>query len=161
MAKRKKEKTWAQVEAAQAKAVRFLRDVVGDDEKADEIESLSPGEYAERKKFIITNPAPPTKSKPKGEAAKTRPKQRSSAMPEETSPYANMTKAELIEELERRDEAEDEIWTDGVLAVDDGTSADDAIETIAEILNDLDPERFPYEDDGDEAEGQDDQGEAA
>ena len=35
-----KEKTFEQAAAMQEKAVRFLRDVVGDDEKADEIESL-------------------------------------------------------------------------------------------------------------------------
>ena len=45
--------TEEQLEAKQAKAVRFLRDVVGDEEKADEIESLSPSEYAERKHLTV------------------------------------------------------------------------------------------------------------
>ncbi len=44
-----------QVEKKQAKAVNFLRDVVGDSDKADEIEALSPEEYAERKKLTIKN----------------------------------------------------------------------------------------------------------
>lgn len=48
--------TIEQVEAKQTKAVNFLRDVVGDDDKADEIEALSPEEYAERKKLTISNP---------------------------------------------------------------------------------------------------------
>jgi hypothetical protein len=48
-----------QVAAKQDKAVRFLRDVVGDDDKADEIEDLSLDEYAERKKLHMSeNPAP-------------------------------------------------------------------------------------------------------
>ena len=50
--------TEAQVEAKQDKAVRFLRDVVGDDEKADEIEGLSVAEYAERKRIRMGNPKP-------------------------------------------------------------------------------------------------------
>lgn len=45
-----------QVEKRQEKAVRFLRDVVGDDEFADEIEGLSTEEYAERKKITLANP---------------------------------------------------------------------------------------------------------
>lgn len=42
----------------QAKAVRFLRDVVGDPDKADEIEDLSPEEYAERKGVEIVEENP-------------------------------------------------------------------------------------------------------
>jgi hypothetical protein len=51
----KKTKTREQVEAMQEKAVRFLRDVVGDDAKANEIEGLSVAEYAERKKITLSN----------------------------------------------------------------------------------------------------------
>lgn len=51
-----KEKTREQAEKMQAKAVRFLRDVVKDSDKADEIEGLSVAEYAERKKIALTNP---------------------------------------------------------------------------------------------------------
>jgi len=53
---RGKQKTLDQVERMQAKAVRFLRDVVGDEDKASEIEGLSPQEYAERKRVTISNP---------------------------------------------------------------------------------------------------------
>lgn len=45
-----------QVAAKQDKAVRFLRDVAGDDDKADEIEALSLEEYAEREKLHM-NPS--------------------------------------------------------------------------------------------------------
>lgn len=57
MARSKKEKSYDQAAAMQQKAVRFLRDVVGDQEKADEIESLSVSEYADRKGLVLTNPA--------------------------------------------------------------------------------------------------------
>ncbi len=51
-----KQKTREQLERMQAKAVRFLRDVVGDSAKAREIAGLSVAEYAERKKITLTNP---------------------------------------------------------------------------------------------------------
>jgi hypothetical protein len=51
-----KTKTREQVEAMQAKAVRFLEDVAGDSDKADEIEGLSVEEYAARKHITISNP---------------------------------------------------------------------------------------------------------
>jgi hypothetical protein len=41
----------------QRKAVRFVEDVLGDFEKAEEISDLSPEEYAERKRIrIVDNP---------------------------------------------------------------------------------------------------------
>src|SRR5580704_14090540 len=51
-------KTLEQVEAMKAKASRFLEDVLGDDERAEEVESESPEEYAERKRITISNPDP-------------------------------------------------------------------------------------------------------
>ena len=53
---RGKVKTHEQVEKMQAKAVKFLRDVVGNDDKADEIEALSLDDYAARKKVTLGNP---------------------------------------------------------------------------------------------------------
>jgi ABC-type phosphate transport system auxiliary subunit len=44
-----------QVERKQAKAVQFLRDVVGDDDKADEFEDMDLDEYAEHKGIEIVN----------------------------------------------------------------------------------------------------------
>ena len=49
--------TYAQVEARKEKAVRFLRDVVGDDDRADEVESESVEDYATRKRLVIENTA--------------------------------------------------------------------------------------------------------
>lgn len=50
-------KTLDQVERMKDKAVRFVRDVIGDHERADEIEVESPEDYAERKGLrIIRNP---------------------------------------------------------------------------------------------------------
>lgn len=46
-------KTLDQVEAMQRKALRFVADVLGDSDKADEIEQLSVGEYAARKGIRI------------------------------------------------------------------------------------------------------------
>jgi hypothetical protein len=53
---RGKVKTREQVEKMQAKAVKFLRDVVKDDDKADEIEALSLDDYAAKKKITLGNP---------------------------------------------------------------------------------------------------------
>jgi len=38
------------------KAVRFLRDVIGDPERAEEFAAMSPEEYAEHKRVTIENP---------------------------------------------------------------------------------------------------------
>jgi hypothetical protein len=46
-----------QVARKQEQAVRFLRDVVGNDELADDIESLSVEEYSEKKRIALSNPA--------------------------------------------------------------------------------------------------------
>jgi cell shape-determining protein MreC len=45
----------------QDKAVRFLRDVIGDPDRADEFEAMSPEEYAEHKRVAIENPSQRTK----------------------------------------------------------------------------------------------------
>lgn len=51
-----KQKTREQVEKMQQKAVRFLREVVKDDDKADEIADMSISEYAAKKHVTLTNP---------------------------------------------------------------------------------------------------------
>jgi len=48
--------TRKQVESRKAQAVRFTRDVLDDDERADEIEDQSLKEYAERRHIQIANP---------------------------------------------------------------------------------------------------------
>lgn len=50
--------TLDQVERLQAKAVRFLRDVVRNDDKADDFEAMSPEEYARRKGVEIVRENP-------------------------------------------------------------------------------------------------------
>jgi predicted RNase H-like nuclease (RuvC/YqgF family) len=45
-----------QIEARKEQAVRFVRDVLGDPDRADEIADESLEDYAERRKFEITNP---------------------------------------------------------------------------------------------------------
>jgi hypothetical protein len=45
-----------QVEAKQAKAVRFAENVLDDEDKADELAALSPEEYAERRGLRLQNP---------------------------------------------------------------------------------------------------------
>ena len=45
-----------QIEARKEKAARFVRDVLDDPDRADEIADESLEDYAERRKFEITNP---------------------------------------------------------------------------------------------------------
>lgn len=50
-------KTLEEVERMKEKAARFVRDVLGDDDRAEEIEDESPESYADRKRVeIIDNP---------------------------------------------------------------------------------------------------------
>ena len=51
----KKYRTFEQTETAQARAVRFAENVLEDSDLADELESLTPEEYADRKGIVITN----------------------------------------------------------------------------------------------------------
>ncbi len=48
--------TREQVEGRKAKAVRFVRDVLGDPERADEIEAEDLQHYATRRNLLLTNP---------------------------------------------------------------------------------------------------------
>ena len=48
--------TRKQLDARKAQAVRFVRDVLGDDDKADDIEDESLEDYAEHRHIKITNP---------------------------------------------------------------------------------------------------------
>jgi hypothetical protein len=51
----KKYRTLEQTETAQARAVRFAENVLEDSDLADELESLTPEQYADRKGIVITN----------------------------------------------------------------------------------------------------------
>jgi hypothetical protein len=52
----KKYRTREQTEIAQARAVRFAENVLEDSDLADDLESLTPEEYSDRRGIIITNP---------------------------------------------------------------------------------------------------------
>jgi hypothetical protein len=47
--------TEEQIQSKKDKAVRYLRDVIQDNDRADEVEDESPEDYAERKGLIISN----------------------------------------------------------------------------------------------------------
>jgi hypothetical protein len=51
-----KQYTADQVQAKKDKAVQFLRDVVGNDDKANEFDDMDVDEYAQRKDIQIVNP---------------------------------------------------------------------------------------------------------
>ena len=51
----KKQQTYEQVEARKDKAARFLRDILDDDDRAEDVEDESVEDYAERKGITITN----------------------------------------------------------------------------------------------------------
>jgi hypothetical protein len=51
-----KQLTAEQVQAKKDKAVQFLRDVVGDNDRADDFEDMDLEEYADRKHIQIVNP---------------------------------------------------------------------------------------------------------
>ena len=53
----KNRRTIEQIETAKDRAVNFLRNVLHDDERADEVENESLEDYAERKRILIVNPA--------------------------------------------------------------------------------------------------------
>jgi hypothetical protein len=50
-----KQATYEQVAAKKDKAVQFLRDVVGDDDRADDFDDMSVSAYAEKKNIQIVN----------------------------------------------------------------------------------------------------------
>jgi len=56
VARTQKALTRDQIQSRKDKAVRFTRDMLGDPDRADEIEDESLEDYAERRKFTITNP---------------------------------------------------------------------------------------------------------
>lgn len=48
--------TYAQIASRKDKAERFVRDVLQDDDRADEISDESVEDYAARKHFVVSNP---------------------------------------------------------------------------------------------------------
>jgi hypothetical protein len=147
----KKDKTYEQAEAMQAKAARFLRDVVGDEDKANEIEGLSVEEYADRKGLRLMNPAP-DRTKSQTRSKKT--------MAANSDPR---TKDQILESEQMLLSLLDDIWNEGVIANDkDEIDAEEAVDVISDLLNEFDADRFPVEEeDEDEIEGQEEEEAAA
>lgn len=48
--------TYEQIGGRKDKAARFLRDVLGDSDRADEVEAESVEDYAARRHFVLANP---------------------------------------------------------------------------------------------------------
>jgi hypothetical protein len=59
----KKNQTIEQVETAQARAVNFLRNVIQDDDRADEVQDMTPEEWASEKGVNILNSNPKRRNK--------------------------------------------------------------------------------------------------
>ncbi|HEY3440343.1 MAG TPA: hypothetical protein VGK29_06310 [Paludibaculum sp.] len=101
-------KTLEQVERMKEKAARFVSNVLGDDDRAAEIDDESPEDYADRKRIQI------------------------SANPQKRSPHhmATTTKADLearIEELEtENEELKDKLDAIGEVLDDDDSTEDDS-----------------------------------
>jgi len=143
MASRKKEKTKQQAAAMQAKAVRFLRDVVGDNAKADEIEGLTVSEYGARKGLVFTNPVSGLKKA-----------ERSTKKMADGNGTSTITKADLEAENSELLDLLNDVWNE-FSDVDNTTNkaqAIEAIDSVCEMLNDYDSETFPMEGDEEEEE---------
>ncbi len=152
MAKRGKEKTKQQAAATQDKAVRFLRDVVGDNAKANEIEGLTVSQYAERKGLLLVNPAP--KSKPKNVTGSE--KKMSANLKEKLVDVENEAD-DLDGDLQEAHETMDDAWN-AIVDCDKSMSKEEllgAIEAACEALNDYDSERFPVDEDASADDEQD------
>lgn len=150
----KKDKTYEQAEAMQAKAVRFLLDVVGDEEKAREIEGLSVDEYAERKGLRLLNPASTTNRTQRRNAMSII-YERNPATGEHTElELSQMSKPELLNAAENLAE-ENRLFGDGceriadaVTDFEDGKlSAQELADEVWEALSEIDPESYPLDDD--------------
>jgi hypothetical protein len=94
--------TREQVAGRKEKAVRFVRDVLGDEDRASEIEDESVEHYAERRKIAITNPP--------GRDQMAQPK--------------NPTKQELLDRIDQL-EQENQDLSDQLDAIADIVSPDD------------------------------------
>ena len=140
----KRKKPWTQRQAAARKdqAERFVRDVLEDDDRADEIAGLSVGEYAaERGKELAPNPTrrrKPMKRKTSPEQQQPRDNpvakalETTTKLADEQSDLYRRIRA-LKTENESLQDKLDEI-TDIVECDDSDCSAEDHLEDIAEIV---------------------------
>ena len=113
----------------QRKAVRFVGDVLGDDDRADEIEEESPEEYAERKQIrIATNPPP---------------RKRVDTMPQRTK-ASLPTRTELQDRIEELEAENEELH--------------EKLDSIAEVLDDESEEGDEDGEEAEEEGGEEDNG---
>jgi hypothetical protein len=120
---------------------------LGLDDVADEYEEMSVEDYADRKGLVLTNPAPVLSATPK-------PQRRSKTMALEIND--TRTKDQIRENEENLLTLLDDIWNE-LVDIDDDSSAEDAREAAAaacELMNDFDPERFPFDEEDDQEQGE-------
>ena len=129
--------TREQLQSRKDKAVRFVRDVLGDPDRAEEIEDESLDSYADRRKIRLTNPQ--------------RMKSRVIREVEDYMPKGE-TKAELLEKIQELEEENKEL-NDQLDEVTD--KLEDVLDVVAPDETDSDEdteEDGDDEEDGDEGE---------
>jgi len=139
----KRRKPWSQRQAAARKdqAEKFVRDVLEDDDRADEIADMSVEEYAaERGKELVPNPTRRKSMKRKTSPEQQQPRENPVEKALETTTKLADENADLnrrIRELEKENESLqdklDEV-TDIVECDDSDCTAEDHLEDIAEIV---------------------------
>ena len=120
----KKYRTIEQVETAQEKAVRFAQNVLLDDDKAEELSSLTPEEYADRKRIHIITPNPTERNRP--------------TMPKPP------TRAELIERVQELEEENGEL-NERLDAIADLVGTEEETESETDEPDETDDEEFEDE----------------
>lgn len=142
----KKDKTYDQAEAMQAKAVRFTRDVVGDPDKADEIESLSVEEYADRKGLQLMNPADERQPIQANRSNRIMADQdeNNAELGSPAPDYDTWNKPDLVEECETMRGVIGEVWDATPNDVEGATreELEDALNDVLEIISDYDGASF-------------------
>lgn len=123
--------TREQIQSRKDKAVRFVRDVLGDSDRAEEIEEESLDSYAERRKIKLTNPQ--------------REKSRVIRELEDDMPKGE-TKAELLERIQELEQENQEM----------ADQLDEVTDKLEGILHVVAPDEAGGDEDGDEGDDGDD-----
>jgi hypothetical protein len=173
--------TWEDVEKRKAKGVRFLRNVVQDDDRADDLEDESLEDYAERKRFAVANPlaqmnpktAKEGKKMPKirifnpggtNGGAATRGKSTLAAAGNPTLANPSVSKADLLERI-RLLESENSDLQDQLDQIADAASApegdveeteDRLMDKLNKVLDLAAPDAVDDDDDEDATDDEDD-----
>lgn len=137
--------TYDQIAGRQAQAVNFLRNVTGDDERADEIESMSVEEYGAERGFALANPTPNTLP-----VTSVIPVRREKTMAKKTIAELEQENEQLQSELEEAENLIGDIWEE-LLDLDEDSSQDDLAEgalNVSTMINEFDPDSYPWDEDG-------------